>query len=119
MSSTFITGLDVGTSSIKVAVAENKDNRTFLRMVWKSPSSGLRKGAVVDLAEASQAISRALAEVKKFSKAALKNIYANIGTPQVKVQSSRGIVAVSRADTEIYKDDIDKVVKASQGSCVV
>lgn len=114
MSSNFITGLDIGTSSLKVAVAENKDGRPTLRLVFKGPSAGLRKGVIVDLAEASQAISRALAEVKKVSKAAVKNIYINIGTPQAKAQVSKGIVAVSRADTEIYPDDVDRAVKASQ-----
>jgi cell division protein FtsA len=32
----------------------------------------------------------------------------------VKVQPSKGIAALSRADTEIYQDDIDRAVKASQ-----
>ena len=114
MGSNFITGLDVGTSSIKVAIAENKNGKAFLRGIFKEPSSGLRKGAIVDLAEVSQAISRAISNVKKISKAAAKNIYVNIGTPQVKIQQSRGIVAVSRADNEIYQDDIEKVKKASQ-----
>ena len=30
------------------------------------------------------------------------------------MQVSRGIVAVSRADAEIYQDDIDRAVRASQ-----
>ncbi|MEK7195080.1 MAG: cell division protein FtsA [Patescibacteria group bacterium] len=114
MSSNYITGLDVGTSSVKVVVAENRNGRPALRAVFKEPSSGVKKGAVIDLAEASQAIGRALGGVKGIAKAAVKNIYLSIGTHQVKAQSSRGIVAVSRADTEIYQDDIDKVIKASQ-----
>ncbi len=114
MASNFIAGLDIGTSSIKVSVAETSNGHHALRSVFKEPSSGLRKGAIVDLAEASQFISRAVSGIKKVSKAAAKNIYLSIGTPQVKVQSSKGIVAVSRADTEIYSDDIEKVVKASQ-----
>jgi len=114
MSSRFVTGLDIGTSSIKVAVAENAGGRPVLRAIFKEPSAGLRKSAIVDLADASPAVARALSEVKKVAKGALKSIYVNIGTPQVKVQPSRGIVAVSRADSEIYQDDIDRVIKASQ-----
>lgn len=114
MASNFVTGLDVGTSSLKVAIAENKGGRPVLRAVFKEKSAGLRKGAIVDLAEASQAISRAISEVKKLSRAAAKNLYVNIGTPHTKVQASRGIVAVSRADTEIYQDDIEKAISASQ-----
>ncbi len=114
MASKFITGLDIGTSSIKLVVAENRNGRPIVRAVIKEPALGLRKGAIVDLAEASQSVSRALTEAKKISKAAVKNIYVNIGTPQVKIQASKGIVAVSRADTEIYQDDIERAVKASQ-----
>jgi len=110
----FVTGLDIGTSSIKVAVAEIRGRRPVIVHIHKEPSFGIRKGAIIDLGEASQSINRALTEVKKISKAAAKNIYVSIGTPQAKMQSSRGIVAVSRADAEIYQDDIDRAVRASQ-----
>jgi cell division protein FtsA len=110
----FVTGLDIGTSSIKVVVAERHGRRPVVVHVHKEPCFGMRKGAVIDLSEASQAINRALSEVKKISKAAARNIYISIGTPQVKMQASRGIVAVSRADAEIYQDDIDRAVRASQ-----
>ena len=110
----FVTGLDVGTSSIKIVVAERRSGKPALVHVQKIPCFGMRKGAIVELSEVSQAVSRALAGAKKISKAAVKNVYLSIGTPQAKVQSSRGIVAVSRADAEIYQDDIDRAVRASQ-----
>lgn len=114
MASNLVTGIDVGTSSIKIAVAENQNGIPVLKWIHKQPAKGLRKGAIVDLGEASQSINQAIFELKKFSKAALKNIYVNIGTPQIKAQPSRGIVAVSRADTEIYQDDVERVIRASQ-----
>lgn len=114
MSSNFITGLDIGTSNVKVAVAENKNGRPILRSVFKRPSSGLRKGAIVDISETAAVVRGALDEVRKISKQAVKNIYVNVGTTHVKVHNSKGIVAVSRADNEIYQDDIDRVIKASQ-----
>ncbi len=114
MSSNFIVGLDVGTSSIKVALAENHDGKPRLVAVFKEPSFGLRKGVIVDIAEVSQAISRIFHEVKKISKSAIRNVYVSIGTSHIKAQVSKGIVAVSRTDTEIYQDDVDKAIKASQ-----
>jgi cell division protein FtsA len=74
----------------------------------------MRRGAIIEVAEAAPAVARVVAEIKKFSKDAATNIYAAIGTTQIKVQTSRGIVAVSRTDSEIYQDDIERVVKASQ-----
>ena len=114
MASNLLLGLDIGTSWVKVVLAENKGGRPALRLIFKQPSLGLRRGAIVDLGEASQVVGRALFEVKKLYKSALKNIYVNIGSTQVKAQSSRGIVAVSRADNEIYQDDIDRAIRASQ-----
>jgi cell division protein FtsA len=109
-----VTGLDVGTSSIKVVVAERTPGRATLLYAAKEPSAGLRRGAIIDLPEAAQAIRRALMGAEKVSKAAAKNIYISIGTAQAKMQSSRGIVAVSSADTQIYQADIDRAVRASQ-----
>ncbi len=110
----YIVGLDIGTSMLKAAVAEIKNNRPVLRAVFKEPAVGLRHGAVIEIGEVSPAVGRLFSEVKKNYKPALKNVYINIGTPQIKVQASRGIVPVSRADSEIYRDDIEKAVKASQ-----
>jgi cell division protein FtsA len=109
-----ITGLDIGTSSLKLVVADSSRRRPQILHIYEESALGMRKGAVIDLGEASQAINRAVAEAKKVSKAAVKNIYISIGTPQAKMQISRGIVAVSRADAEIYQDDIDRAVRASQ-----
>ncbi len=110
----FITGLDVGTSSIKLVVAERRAHRPALLHVHKEMCGGMRKGAITEISEVSQAVNRALTEAKKISKAATKRIYVSIGTPLVKMQSSRGIVAVSRADAEIYQDDIDRAKRASE-----
>jgi cell division protein FtsA len=110
----FITGLDIGTSSIKVAVAERRGGKPTIVHVAKIDCHGMRKGAIAEMSEVSQSIARALGGVKKLSKSAIKNVYVSIGTPQAKMQSSRGIVAVSRADAEIYQDDIDRAQRASQ-----
>lgn len=118
MGSDFVLGLDIGTGAIKLILAENKSGRPLIRAAHREPSAGLRKGVIVDLSDASSALARAFAEVRKVSKSALRNIYVGIGTHQMKAQPSRGIVAVSRADSEIYEDDIERVVKASQAVTV-
>jgi cell division protein FtsA len=109
-----ITGIDIGTSSVKVAVGEQVGGKISLVHAAKESCSGLRRGAVIDVVEVSRTVNRTLAEIKKFSKSATRNIYLSIGTSQVNMQVSRGIVAVSRADAEIYQDDIDRAVRASQ-----
>lgn len=111
----FITALDLGTSQIKALVAETqKDGKLSLLGVFKIPSIGLRKGEIVSLEEAVQSLNRLIKEIKQINKAASKNIFINVSGSNIKLQNSRGIVAVSRADNEIYPEDIDRVIKASQ-----
>ena len=111
----FLTALDLGSSQIKILIAEaGKENKLSLVDILKFPSAGIRKGEAVDVQETSQALSKAFNEIKKTDKSVLKNIFVNISGKNINIQSSRGIVAVSRADNEIYQDDIDRAIKASQ-----
>ena len=115
MSQKFITGLDIGSSSLKAAIGEIKnDGQISLIKVIKTPSSGMRKGSVSDLSELTRSLNVMFSEIKKVSKEALKNIYINVGSSDIRTQSSKGIVAVSRADNEIHQDDIDRAIQASQ-----
>ena len=114
MSSYYITGLDIGTASTKVVVAQLERGRLIPKWFSKEPSAGVRKGAIVDLSEATPVVGRIISEVKKISKSAARNVYVAVGTPQAGLRQSKGIVAVSRADSEIYQDDVDRAIKASQ-----
>ncbi len=111
----YIVGLDVGTHSIKAVLAEVKKNaKLSLVHVLKTPSAGMRRGVVDDLGEATRAISQALGELRQIAKSSIKNIYLGVGSPDFRSQTGMGMVAVSRADSEIYQDDIDRAVEASQ-----
>src|SRR3989344_4890392 len=78
------------------------------------PSAGLRKGVVDDISEVTQALSPVLAQVKKMGKASDTGIFLGVGSGDVKVQSSIGVVAVSRADYEIYEDDVHRAIQSAQ-----
>ncbi len=107
--------MDIGSSSLKAAIAEvKKDGQLSLVKLIKTSSEGMRKGNIDDLSEMTRSLNMMFGEVKKVSRNALKNIYVNVGGADIHIQSSRGIVAVSRADSEINQDDIDRAMQASQ-----
>jgi cell division protein FtsA len=110
----YIVGLDIGSHTIKAVVGERKrDDRLTLVRAIKMPALGLRKGVVQDVGEATQSLSPVLAEIKKISKSASGNIFLGIGSSDVSIQSSSGVVAVSRADSEIYQDDINRAIQSA------
>ncbi|MDO8557265.1 MAG: cell division protein FtsA [Candidatus Jorgensenbacteria bacterium] len=110
-----ITGLDVGSSYIKGIVAEVKKNGTpSVITVFKYPSAGFRKGALVDAEAATAVLTDIGRDIEKISRYAVRNVFVNINSEHIKSHPSRGIVAVSRSDFEIQQDDIDRVTQASQ-----
>jgi cell division protein FtsA len=110
-----IAGLDIGSHNIKLIVAEiGKRGEMKILKVLKAPSRGVRRGSIYDMDEAALATSDMFSMLRKDFRAASRNIYVNVNGPQISSRSSKGIIAVSRADNEIYKDDIDRVIKASQ-----
>lgn len=111
----FLTALDIGTSSIKVLVARpEKGGKLSLAAVFKAPSAGIRKGEIINVEELVQALKPVIDGIKQVDKAASKNIFVNIGGGNIRIQNSRGIVAVSRADSEICSEDVERAIKASQ-----
>ena len=112
---TFIAGLDIGTHTIKAAVAETRrDGRISLRKIARGPSAGMRRGVIHDLGETIRACVAVISEVKRDYPHALKSLYLAHGGEGAATHPSRGIVAVSRADSEIHRDDIERAIEASQ-----
>lgn len=111
----FITALDIGSYKIKAFLAEiNKSGKPSLIDVLEEYSSGVRKGEITDVNEILLPLGKIFEKIKAENRSAIKNIFVNVGGANIKCQSSRGIIAVSRADNEISQDDIDRVIKASQ-----
>ncbi len=115
MSSSFVAGLDIGSQSVKAVVGEIGRGGSFRVIeVLKFPSAGIRKGVVQDVSEVTQSLSPAIAAMKKIGKAASANIFLGLASSDLKVQQSLGVVAVSRADFEIYQDDVNRAIQSAQ-----
>lgn len=110
-----ITGLDIGSDSVKGVVAEqDSEGNISILNTFKRPSAGFRKGILVDEDEATQVFREVIVDLDNVSSKASKNIFINLNGNHVKSRSSQGIVAVSRADQEIQQEDVDRVDQASE-----
>lgn len=110
-----ISGIDIGNSHIKVVTA--KINRETLRPeilgVGTAPSHGLRRGMVVDMEETVENIRAAVQQVEAMAGIPVRRAYLSVSGLHINTQSSRGVIAVSRADGEISQNDIDRVIQAA------
>lgn len=109
-----IFGLDVGTAKVRAIVASVKGGKEEAKPriigVGESASSGMRKGVVVDIEEMTKTIKRAIDQAERSSGEAFKKAYVSIGGSHIKAKTSKGIVAVSRADEEVSEDDVLRAI---------
>lgn len=110
-----IMALDVGTSTVETVVAERiKGAGLRLLGVGIAPSFGVRRGSVVDLEEAISSIRKSVGEASRAAGVHPKSAWVGVGGSHISVSSSRGVVAVSRADGEISPEDVRRAIVAAE-----
>ena len=115
---TYVTGIDVGSSAVRVAVAqaaakENDRTPTILGTA-RVPMEGMQKGVISDVEAAAHSISKALDIAERVAGVPIEHAYVSINGSHILSQNSRGVIAVSRADGEITSDDVTRVINAAQ-----
>jgi len=111
-----IIALDLGTQNAR-AIAVSFDKKVGTPKILECltfKTSGLRKGIIVDLEEASMTIANLLSELQREIKIPFKKIYINITGEGINVKPSRGATAVARADNEITQSDVIRAVESSR-----
>jgi len=109
-----VTGLDIGTHSIKALVAQRKGKDWEILSYAEVPSFGLRKGAVVSVEETSKNVQMIISGIEKDCNRRVGSVSVNIGGSHLYVTPSDGIISVSRADQVISREDIDRVLQATK-----
>lgn len=112
----YIVGLDVGTSCVRVVQAKIDPDAGSFNIIGASevPSSGMRRGVIVDIEEAVSGISSALEKVERMTGVPVVSANISVGGNHISSLSSHGVIAVSRADGEITENDIVRCIDASQ-----
>lgn len=118
MARNIITGIDVGTSSIRILVCEYIKEKGALQVIGTAhkESRGLRHGYIANFDDAASSIAEALREAEKNAK--VKITHASLGVGGVSLGTLEGIasIAVSRADSEINEIDVKRVIDASEAN---
>ena len=112
-----ITGLDIGTSAVRVVIAQTAGgNQQRVIGVAEAASAGLSKGNIVDLEEVVSAVSEALEKAERMAGVAIERAVVGINGTHIKVIETQGVVAVSRANGEVEPSDTERAIEASQAA---
>ncbi len=110
-----IAGLDIGTDRIRVLVAEYDSSGALVISGWgESPSEGMRKGVVVNIEAAREAVLTAVESAEHEAGRTVTELWTALGGASVDSLNSRGVVAVSGKNREIGQADVDRVLEAAR-----
>lgn len=113
-------GLDVGTQFIRTTIGQRIEDETEPSIVGVgiAPSGGMRRGNVADVEETIKSISASIEEAERISGVPINDAFVNISGNHIESENSKGVVAVSRADSEIGKEDAARAIEAAKAVAV-
>lgn len=109
-------GLDIGTSTVRCIVGmldPNGGNTLSIIGHGSAPNIGMRKGVVVHVDDTAEAIAKALVEAERISGVSINRATVNVNGTHVSGMDSKGVIAISAANSEITPDDRMRVEEAA------
>lgn len=117
MDEPIVVGIDIGTTKICTLVARVEGERTMRILgVGIEPSQGIKKGTIVDLAAASQAISRSIEKAERSSGLEITSAMVSLAGSHVSSVNSRGVVGIS--GRVIDQEDVARALDSAQAVAI-
>ncbi|MDK2922179.1 MAG: cell division protein FtsA [Desulfonauticus sp.] len=111
-----IVGLDLGTTKICCVVGEITSEGVDVIGIGTSPSTGLRKGVVVNIDQTVKSIKRAVEEAELMAGREIRSVYTGIAGSHIKGFNSHGVIAVKGG--EVSSRDVDRVIDAAKAVAI-
>lgn len=109
----FIAALDIGTTKICCALAQPLENSSELQIfgLGHQISQGVSHGKIVNVREASEAISKAIHAAEHMARQSIQEVFVNISGP---VTSLRPVVIKELGGRTVEEDDVQNLLVQAQ-----
>lgn len=107
-----IVGLDVGTTKVCCLVADEIEGELRVLGLGISPSTGLRRGVVVNIESTVNAIIEAVRQAEEISGEEIRSVVVGIAGSHIRSQQSHGVIALKNG--EVTQEDVDRVIEAAR-----
>src|SRR5512141_2800736 len=110
-----LVGIDVGTSKVCALIGEvGRDGRLTVIGHGTVPSSGLKRGAVVNIDQTVRSIRDAVERAERLSGWKIDKAFVGVGGAQVESLNSTGQVSVAAHTKEVARDDSRRAVEQAR-----
>lgn len=119
MAEDIITGLDIGSHAVRIAVGQsvpNTDGKEQIHIIGavEIPSEGVNKGTVTSIEDATSSVSKALEMAERLTGFPINSAWVGISGSHIITQESKGVVGVARSDGEIREEDVERAIEAAR-----
>ena len=120
MSSDIIVSLDIGSTCVRAVICErDADNILKIVGVGVRPSTGLRKGVVVNIEATLKSVCAAIEDAEMMSGLEVTDCWTGIGGNHINGINSKGVVGITGKkrdvrEREIGQEDVDRVIEAAK-----
>ena len=114
--SDLLIGLDIGTTKICAVVGEITEDGVDIVGIGTSPSTGLRKGVVVNIEETVKSVQKALEEAELMAGCEIRAVYAGIAGSHIKGFNSHGVIAIKGG--EVTTKDMERALEAASAVAI-
>jgi cell division protein FtsA len=111
-----VVGIDVGTTKVCTLVARVEEDALRIMGVGIEPSEGVKKGVIVDLVAASQAIARSIEKAEQTSGMEINSALVSLAGAHVASINSRGVVGIS--GDSVDEVDIERALEAARAVAI-
>ena len=110
-----LVGIDVGTSKVCTLIGEvSRDGRLTVMGHGTVPSSGLKKGVVVNIDQTVRSIAESVERAERLSGWKIDRAFVAVGGQHVESLNSPGQVAVSGPRKEVTREDVNRAIEVAR-----
>ncbi len=114
-----VVGLDIGTKKVCTVIGElGESDEMEIIGVGTVPSVGVKKGIIVDLEQAIQAVKRSIEKSERMAGTRVNSAFVSIAGSHITSVNSKGVIAISGENPGISEEDIERVMEAAKAGIV-
>lgn len=111
-----LAAIDIGSSKITtiISIPDQATGKINVVGVATTASRGIRKGQIVDIEEATNAITDSVEAAERMAGFSINSAYISISGDHIQSQNSKGVVAINQSKGEIDQEDVFRVIEAAR-----
>ena len=109
-----VASLDLGTSKVCCMIGEINGLDIDILGYGISPSSGLKKGSIINIEMVVQSIVKAVEMAEQMANIQINSVVVGLSGNNISLLNNRGVVAIPRNEGEITPQDVDRVLQAAK-----